>query len=89
MQAMGFDDERLAREIGVARETVNRYRHHPHRLNSTTMADIAVVLGISPGDLWRLPSRPSVDAILQNTDEATHQSVWQAVRALIKDRQQS
>jgi transcriptional regulator with XRE-family HTH domain len=70
MEAKGVSDERLAGRLGVARETVTRYRSQQHRLNPDKQAAIAAALGIEPHDLWRPPlGRPSLDAMLKGASD--------------------
>ena len=83
MQAKGFDDTKLAKQLGCARETVSRYRNYPHRLNTTRQAEIAAVLGINPGDLWRRPTQASLDAMLEPFDEATRIQATELIRLFL------
>lgn len=65
MAYRGLSDERLAGRLGVARETVTRWRRQQHRLNPDKIAAIANALDCEPEDLWRPPTRPSLDAMVK------------------------
>lgn len=77
MNDRGVSDERLAGRLGVARETVTRYRNEQHRLNPEKIAAIAAALDMEPEKLWQppppkdVPPRPSLDALVAKlpTDE--------------------
>ena len=74
-----LDDARLAGRLGVARETVTRYRNNPNRLNPAKLAQIAAALDIEVFRIWQDPNRPSVDELLHQQDDAT---VSRIVRSL-------
>src|SRR5262245_15109072 len=80
MDAKGFSDESLASALKVARETVTRYRKYPHRMNTDKMAEIADILGIHPGQLWHLPTRESIDAVLRDSADDIHKKVLDIAR---------
>ena len=83
MAFRGLSDERLAGRLGVARETVTRYRGQQHRLNPDKIAAIAAALDCEPEDLWRPPSRPSLDAMVKNADDKTRDTAVDMVRLLV------
>ena len=76
MKERGLSDEALAERLGVARETVTRYRdvNQQHRLNPQKIAAIAAALDLEPEDLWRPPDlgsgRPSIDRMLKGAPDA-------------------
>ena len=90
MNARGLSDERLAGRLGVARETVTRYRNEQHRLNPEKIAAIAAALDLEPPDLWQLPPprdrrpRPSIDAILRDASEEAFEKVADLAALLAK-----
>lgn len=66
----GLTDELLGQRMGKSRVTIWRWRTDQKRLNPEKIAALAAAMGIEPEDLWRPPSRPSLDAIVKNaTDE--------------------
>jgi transcriptional regulator with XRE-family HTH domain len=72
MAARGINDERMAGMLGVARETVWRWRTEQHRLNPPKIAAIAEALGVEPPELWQLPrspDRPSLDDMLRDAPD--------------------
>ena len=68
-------DEAVANRIGVARETVTRWRRQHHRLNPEKIAALASALDLEPIQLWSPPSRPSVDALLKGASDEMVQKV--------------
>jgi transcriptional regulator with XRE-family HTH domain len=64
MAERGLSDERLAGRLGVARETVTRWRGQQHRLNPDKIAALASALDMEPQELWQPPGRPSLDALV-------------------------
>lgn len=92
MAYRGLNDERLAGRLGVARETVTRYRSQQHRLNPDKIWAIAAALDIEPQQLWELPPppdgqpipRPSIDAKLRGHPDAIVQRVAEITDVLLK-----
>jgi transcriptional regulator with XRE-family HTH domain len=84
MEACGLSDEKLAGRLGVARETVTRWRNQQHRLNPEKIAAIADALGLEPEELWRPPARPSVDAALKGASDDMVQRAAEMVAILLK-----
>ena len=81
MEARDLSDEKMAGRIGVARETVTRWRKQQHRLNPNKIAAIAEALDLNPADLWQppQPNRPSVDALMRDApDELVKQAAEMA-----------
>jgi DNA-binding Xre family transcriptional regulator len=87
MEFRGLSDEKLANRIGVARETVTRWRGQQHRLNPGKMAAIASALDCEPEELWRPPERPSLDAMVKNATEELQNTAADIVRRLVGGRQ--
>jgi transcriptional regulator with XRE-family HTH domain len=82
MDKHGLNDERLANRLGVARETVTRYRNYPNRLTMPRLAQIADAMGIEIWRLWQHPDRPSIDELLQAHDDDTVKRVAKSLDAL-------
>lgn len=81
MKERGLSDEKLAEKLGLARETVTRYRDQQHRLNTPKIARLAAALDLEPEQLWRPPNpnRPSLDAMLRDApDELVQDAAAQA-----------
>lgn len=76
-------DDELGKRLGVARQTVFRWRKEQWRLDPGKIAAIAEALGIEPEQLWRPPHRPSVDAILKDAPDDVHETAMDIVRRLI------
>lgn len=80
----GLSDEKVANRIGVARETVWKWRTQQHRLNPEKIAVLAQALDIEPEDLYRPPSRPSIDAVTKGLPDDIHGDVLEFARRLAK-----
>lgn len=84
MEERGLSDEKIAGRIGVARETVTRWRGQQHRLNPDKIAALASALDLEPEELWRPPSRPSLDALMKDASEELHSTAADIVRRLVR-----
>jgi transcriptional regulator with XRE-family HTH domain len=84
MKALGLTDEKLAERLETNRTTVWRWRSEQKRLNPEKIAAIAQAIGIEPELLWRLPSRPSLDAIVKDASDDMVQKAADVVKILIK-----
>lgn len=71
--------ETLANRLGTTDVTVSRWETGRAKLNTDVMAAIAEALDIQPGDLFRMPGRPSADDLLRGQPEEV---VEQAVRLI-------
>jgi DNA-binding Xre family transcriptional regulator len=60
----------LAGRLGVDRSAVYKWLSGDRRLETGTVAHIAEALGCLPQDLWRPPSRPSLDALLADQPDS-------------------
>lgn len=86
MAYRGLSDERLANRLGVARETVTRWRGQQHRLNPDKIAAIASALDCDPTELWRPPDRPSLDAIMKDAPKDVQDMAADIVQRLVGRR---
>lgn len=83
MDERGLSDERLANRLGVARETVFRWRTQQHRLNPEKIAVLASALDLEPIELYRLPGIRSLDAIVANAPDDVRQTAADIVSRLV------
>jgi hypothetical protein len=67
---LDFNDQKVADKLGVARETVFRWRQQSHRLNPQKLDLIASALGIEPQDFWHDPTQPSWDYLLRKLSQS-------------------
>lgn len=88
MAERGFSDQKLADALGVARETVTRYREQQHRLNPQKMAALADALDLEPEQLWRppAPNRPSLDRMLKDAPDDVVQDAAAQAAILLRRR---
>lgn len=85
MAAKGLTDEKVAGRIGVARETVTRWRGQQHRLNPEKISALTEALGLeSPAALWTPPNRPSLDALVANVSDDLRQRAAEMVSILVR-----
>lgn len=79
----GLSDEKAAGRLGVARETVWKWRTQPRRLTRDKIASLAVILDIEPEELYRPPNRPSLDAMVKDQPEEVQKMAADIVRRLV------
>lgn len=87
MEERGLSDEKLAKKLGVARETVTRWRNQQHRLNPDKIANIAAALDLEPWQLFAPPApsnRPSIDALLRDASDDLVQRAAEVAAILLK-----
>ena len=85
MAARDLSDQALGDKMGVPRQTVYRWRTQEHRLDARKMAEIAKALDVEQTDLWRAPSRRSVDAMLSSaTPEQVQDTIDFVDRFILK-----
>lgn len=65
----GLNDEKVGNRLELDRATVHRWRKEQHRLNPEKIAALAHVLDIEPEELWRPPTKRSLDAALKDAPE--------------------
>lgn len=82
MEHRGLNDSRMGERIGVDRATVHRWRNEQHRLNPSKIAKLADALDIDSTDLYRLPARPSIDAIVEGAPEEVQSMVVDIARRM-------
>jgi len=89
MDHFHLSNDKLADKLGIDRTSVWRWHSEQHRLNPDKMAQLAHCMGISPEDLWRPPTQPSVDALLRGASLETHQQARDVIEAMVKNRRDS
>lgn len=83
-ESFGLSVEQVANRIDVSRETIWRWENQQHRLNPDKMHQYAVALDIEPEQLWRLPSRPSADAILKDASKEQLSTAIDVVKRILQ-----
>lgn len=83
-QHLGVGDAEIGEKIGVLRETVWRWRKEPWRLDPDKIQRLADALGIKPAQLWYPPTRESLDAMLDDSDEETRKMAADIVRRMVQ-----
>lgn len=82
MKKQDISDEHLANRIGVARETVFRWRKEQRRLNPEKIAVIASALDMEPHELYRPPDNPFLDTIVRKAPAEDQAFVEQAIKRI-------
>lgn len=83
MESMGLGDADVAGRVGVARETIYRWRTEQHRLNPEKIASLADALNCHPTDLWKRPGRPSLDAMIEDAPDDVQDTAVDIVVRLV------
>lgn len=83
MDGRQLSDERAADRIGVARQTVYRWRTEQWRLDPEKIAQLAAALDIEPEQLWRPPGHQSLDAIIEGASPELRDTAADIVRRLV------
>lgn len=83
MEFRGLSDEKVASRLGIDRTTVWKWRTQPRRLTRDKIASLAVILDIEPMELYRPPSRPSLDAMVANAPPEVQEMAVDIVRRLV------
>jgi len=79
-EGKGLSVEKVADRVGVSRESVWRWENQQHRLNPGKIKALADAIGCNPEDFWRLPARPSLDAMVKDLDDDTYELTVDLVR---------
>lgn len=76
--------ETMASRLGIARESYYRILRETHRINTERLEQLAEAMGhhMTPQDFYRPPERPSIDALLENADDDTRETVFDLARRL-------
>ena len=80
----GVNDEKVGKRLDLDRTTIWKWRKNPSRLDPGKMEALALALDIEPAELYRPPSRPSLDAIVADYPEELQLKAAEIVRLLGK-----
>lgn len=86
LRAAGLSDEAAADKLGLPRTTVYRWRRMQSRLNPQKIQLLADLIGVQPGDLWRMPGNFDINAILDHADQDTKMMVADIAMRLAKKK---
>jgi transcriptional regulator with XRE-family HTH domain len=85
MEAKGLSFEVIGGRLNVSRTTVWRWAKEQWRLDPGKMAALAEAMELNDvADLFRMPSRPSIDAILKDAPQGIYDAVVEHAKALRK-----
>jgi transcriptional regulator with XRE-family HTH domain len=83
MDDRGLSFEDIGGRMSVSRTTVWRWAKEQWRLDPGKMEALADAIGLSsPQDLFRPPSRPSIDAILADAPQEVYEATLDVARRL-------
>lgn len=85
-QQRGLNDEKVGNRIGVDRATVFRWRKEQHRLNPQKIAALAEALDLEPEELWRPPSRRSLDALVKDAPDDVVDMAFDVLKRMAGNR---
>lgn len=84
-EARGLSDEKLGNRLDVSRQTIHRWKREQWRLDPLKMAALAEALDLEgPQDLYRPPTRPSIDAIMMDAPQSLYDAMVEHAKSLRK-----
>lgn len=83
LEFRGFSDEKAAGRLGVDRTTVWKWHKEPRRLTKDKIASLAALLDIEPEELYRPPSRPSLDVLIKDAPDDVQAMAVDIVKRLV------
>jgi transcriptional regulator with XRE-family HTH domain len=84
LEHLGISDDALAGRLNIARTSVWRWKNEQHRLSPGKIQQLADALGIKPVQLWSLPTRPSLDALLDDATDEVRQQAAEMLKILVR-----
>lgn len=81
-EAKGLSQEALGGRLGVSDVTVSRWETGKRRPDLDAQAAIAEALGVDVIDLFRLPSKPSADALLRDQPPEIQEQAIRVITAM-------
>jgi transcriptional regulator with XRE-family HTH domain len=83
LEHLTLPDQVVADRMGIARETIWRWRVGARQPRDETRRLLANAMGIEPEQLSHPPKRPSLDALVKDMPDEEHAKIYGAVRHLI------
>jgi transcriptional regulator with XRE-family HTH domain len=84
LEYRGLSDQAVGDRMGIARETVWRWRVGDRRPRHELLIQLAQILEIELEQFWQPPSRPSLDALLKHAPDDEHARAYDIVQRLIR-----
>lgn len=77
--------ETMGERLGMARESYYRLLREPRRIDTERLQQLADAMGhdMVPQDFYRPPTRPSLDAMLEQVPDALRDTAVDIVRRLV------
>lgn len=79
MEHKGVSQERLAGRMDIESGTISKLMNGHMRMSDKWLTGIATALDVEVGDLFRDPTRPTRDELLEGLDEQQVQQVIQII----------
>lgn len=80
----GLTQEQLGQRVNSGKDQISRWEKGGRSLKLETQYALAHALGIEPGDLFRHPDQPSVDALLRAASPETKKQVIEYIDFLMR-----
>ncbi len=82
--ARGLSQQQLADRLDTSKGQISRWESGGRAMSGDVIAALADALSIDPGDLFRDPSAPSIDALLARAPAHVRETAAELVKALLK-----
>src|SRR5687767_11844875 len=83
MEAKGLSFEVIGGRLNVSRTTVWRWAKEQWRLDPGKMAALAEAMDMeTPADFYRMPTRPSIDAIMADAPQPVYEALLDHAKRL-------
>jgi transcriptional regulator with XRE-family HTH domain len=82
--ARGLSQQQLADRLDTSKGQISRWESGRRAMSGDVIAALADALSIEPGDLFRDPSAPSIDALLARAPAHVRETAAELVKALLK-----
>lgn len=82
--ARGLSQQQLADRLETSKGQISRWESGGRSMSGDVIAALADALSIEPGDLFRDPSAPSLDALLARAPAHVRDAATDLVRTLLK-----
>lgn len=82
--ARGLSQQQLADRLDTSKGQISRWESGSRSMSGDVIAALADALAIEPGDLFRDPAAPSLDALLARAPAHVRDAAADLVRTLLK-----
>lgn len=82
--ARGLSQPQLADRLETSKGQISRWESGGRAMSGDVIAALADALGIEPGDIFRDPAAPSIDALLSRAPPRVRDAAIELVKTLLK-----